>query len=50
MITRDDVLRYAERHGAAQAYNLLLLAGPDAYAGDYAEYEGIMSMLEEASL
>ena len=50
MITRDDVMRYAQAHGPEDAYNLLLLAGPDAFAGTYAQYEGLLAELEEAAL
>lgn len=38
MITREDVLNYAEAHGAEGAHDLLLLAGPDGFDGGYTEY------------
>lgn len=46
LITKDDILRYAESNGKRAAANLLLLAGPDGYDGSYAEYEKLMEEME----
>lgn len=43
--TRLDIITYRLEHGAEAARNLLLLAGPDHYAGDYNE---TMATLEAA--
>ena len=51
IITADDVIEYQACQGTEAAYSLLLLAGPDGYAGDYYEYRDLLNTLaEEASL
>ena len=41
-------LNYAIENGAEQAYNLLLLGGPDAFCGSYDMYKDLEATLEEA--
>lgn len=45
-ISKQDILEYAQDCGAEAAANLLLLGGPDGYAGDYDEYKELEAMLE----
>lgn len=49
-ISRDDVLDYERECGAEAAANLLLLAGPDGYDGDYDDYKELESKLEDMKL
>lgn len=44
-IDRIDVLDYAVQHGREAAANLLLLAGPDGYAGSYENYKDLEGLL-----
>lgn len=41
-------LEYAIENGAEQAYNLLLLGGPDAFCGSYEMYKDLEATLEKA--
>ena len=45
-MTKDEVLEMARTDGNEQAYNLLLLGGPDFYDGDYNEYTELLAQLE----
>ena len=45
MMTREDILDYAESHGPRQAADLLFLGGPDGYEGD--DYDEVLAWLEE---
>lgn len=47
MLTKADVLEYSRKCGAASAYGLLLLAGPDGYDGTYDEYLSMLNDLKE---
>lgn len=42
----EDVLDYAKKEGNAQAHDLLLLGGPDAFSGSYTEFMELLSILE----
>ena len=45
-LTRKDITEYKEAHGAMAAADLLILGGPDAFIGPYAEYVAIVDELE----
>lgn len=44
---KQDFLEYAEACGKQAAADLLLLCGPDGYAGDYSEYLELEKILNE---
>ena len=46
MVTAQEIIEYMEHTNAEAAYNLLLLYGPDAFAGTYTEYENLLIELE----
>ena len=45
LLDRMDVLEYAEACGREAAANLLLLAGPDGYAGSHENYKDLEALL-----
>lgn len=45
-ITYEDVKQYVRAHGYDSAYGLLLLAGPDGYAGTWEEYNEALYLLD----
>lgn len=47
MITRREIEEYAEATGKRAAADLLLLCGPDGFAGSYEEYKALERALEE---
>lgn len=47
-IGRDGILDYARITSRESAANLLLLLGPDAYDGDYEDYNELMYILTNA--
>ena len=47
VITKQEILDYAKECGKEAAANLLLLAGPDSFAGSYAEYEALEAELNQ---
>ncbi|ADL35974.1 hypothetical protein bpr_II034 (plasmid) [Butyrivibrio proteoclasticus B316] len=46
-ITADEVRTLAKERGSKQAYNILLLYGPDAFVGDYDEYNSLLDKLSK---
>ena len=44
-MNRNEILDYAQRTDNESAANLLLLLGPDAYEGDYEDYNELMYIL-----
>ena len=50
MITAEEVIAYAEENGAACAYDLLIMFGPDGFAGTYEEFENLLIELERSEL
>ncbi len=46
-ITADEVRKLARERGSEQAYNILLLYGPDAFVGDYNEYNSLLDKLSK---
>lgn len=46
VVTAQEIIEYMEHTNAEAAYNLLLLYGPDAFAGTYTEYENLLIELE----
>ena len=44
-VDRMDILKYAEMHGRSAAADLLLLCGPDGYAGSYENYCDLEKLL-----
>ena len=49
-MNRAAILDYMQNCGAEAAANLLLLAGPDAYNGDYADYKDLERLLNKLVL
>ena len=45
MVTVAEIVAYAEIFGAEAAKNLLLMYGPDSFAGDYEDYERAHALL-----
>ena len=45
-MSREDILSYAEKFGAAAAADFLLLVGPDDFNGTYEEYNSLMDTLQ----
>lgn len=45
-ITYEELKQYAREHGCASAYGLLLLGGPDFYAGTWEEYNEALYLLD----
>lgn len=46
-VTEEEIRKYADRCGKSSAVGLLLLYGPDMFAGDYEDYQNLMKELEE---
>ena len=46
MLNREDILEHAKRFGAADAADLLLIAGPDGFDGDFDEMMEELTWLE----
>lgn len=46
ILTYESVRQYAREHGCDRAYGLLLLAGPDGYAGTWEEYNEALYLLD----
>ena len=46
ILTYESVKQYAREHGCSNAYGLLLLAGPDGYAGTWEEYNEALYLLD----
>ena len=44
-LDRFDILSYAMTKGVEAAANLLLLVGPDGYAGNYESYKALEALL-----
>ena len=44
-LDRFDILGYAKTNGIEAAANLLILIGPDGYAGSYESYRAILDLL-----
>ena len=47
MVTKKDILNYANIWGKAAAADLLLLCGPDGFDGTVGEYHDLMDALLE---
>ena len=45
-ITAEEVHKIEKESGAEQAYNILLLYGADCFAGDYDDYNRILTDLD----
>lgn len=45
MLSKTDILEYAALHGDESAYDLLLLVGPDGFAGTWKEYVELEELL-----
>lgn len=45
-ITRQQIMEYAAKHGNRSAWSLLLMAGPDGFAGDYDSYNSLLAELK----
>lgn len=48
-MNRNEILEYAQKTSNESAANLLLLLGPDAYEGDYEDYNELMYIFTEKS-
>lgn len=46
-MTKQEILDYAKECGKEAAANLLILVGPDGFAGSYAEYEALEAELNQ---
>ena len=46
-MTKQEVLDYSKKCGKEAAANLLILVGPDGFAGSYAEYEALEAKLNQ---
>lgn len=46
-MNRKIILDYAKECGKEAAANLLILVGPDGFAGSYAEYEALEAELNQ---
>ena len=44
-VTYNAILDYARSNGCKTAYSLLLLYGPDRFAGNYEEYNELLYIL-----
>lgn len=44
-VTYNAILDYARSNGCNAAYGLLLLYGPDRFAGNYEEYNELLYLL-----
>ena len=49
-LDRFDILGYALTNGLEAAANLLLLLGPDGYAGSYESYRDLMDLLNNGPI
>ena len=47
VMTKQEILDYAKECGKEAAANLLILVGPDGFAGSYAEYEALEAELNQ---
>lgn len=47
VMTKQEILDYAKECGKEAAANLLILVGPDGFAGSYAEYETLEAELNQ---
>jgi len=45
-ITEEEIRKIEKECGAEQAYNILLLYGADCFAGNYNDYNRILSDLD----
>lgn len=46
-VTHDEIIEYKKTNGAVSAKLLLMLAGPDGFAGDIDDYNYLMDNLDE---
>lgn len=46
-MTKQEILDYSKECGKEAAANLLILVGPDGFAGSYAEYEALEAELNQ---
>lgn len=46
-MTKQEILDYSKECGKEAAANLLILVGPDSFAGSYAEYEALEAELNQ---
>jgi len=46
-ITYEELKQYAREHGCDRAFGLLLLGGPEFYAGTFEEYNEALYLLEQ---
>lgn len=44
-MTKQEILDYSKECGKEAAANLLILVGPDGFAGSYVEYEALETEL-----
>lgn len=47
VMTEQEILDYAKECGKEAAANLLILVGPDGFAGSYAEYKTLEAELNQ---
>lgn len=47
VMTKQEILDYAKERGKEAAANLLILVGPDSFAGSCAEYESLEAELNQ---
>ena len=47
VMTKQEILDYAKECGKEAAANLLILVGPDGFAGSYAEYIALEAELNQ---
>lgn len=45
-VTAEEMLQYAQEHGALSAYDLLMLGGYSFFAGTKEEYDELLKELE----
>ena len=45
-MTYEEVMEFVKQTDRENAYNIMLLAGPEGYVGTYAEYIALLNELE----
>lgn len=46
-MTYEEVMEFVKQTDRENAYNIMLLAGPEGYLGTYTEYIALLDELEE---
>lgn len=46
LIDKEEIYKYASKEGVQQAYNIMLLLGPDGFDGTYEDYQTVMDDFE----